>query len=78
MTEPLIVSRHAMDRFRERVANLPDRQIFERLSTPIFELAVELGASAVRLPSGHRAVIKNTTVLTVLPKQEVHHSDQQD
>lgn len=63
----LIVTRHAMDRYRERVADLSDHEIFRRLTTPTFELAVELGAPMVKLATGHHAVLRQDTVVTVLP-----------
>lgn len=67
MPEPVTVSRHAIDRYRERVADLSDREIFAALSGPTFELAVELGAPMVKLPGGHHAVLREETVVTVLP-----------
>lgn len=57
---------HAMDRYRERVADLSVREIFLALSGPTFELAVEIGAPFVKLPSGHGAVIRRATVITIL------------
>jgi hypothetical protein len=88
----LIVSRHAMDRYRECVADLSDHEIFARLSGPAFELAAEIGAPFVKLPTGHRAVIRDATVITILhadcscglldprrdphPAQEHHRSTQ--
>jgi hypothetical protein len=62
----LIVTRHAMDCYRERVADLSDHEIFRRLTSPAFELAAEIGAPFVKLPSGHRAVIRDATVVTIL------------
>lgn len=67
MPEPVTVSRHAMDRYRERVADVPDCEIFAALSGPTFELAAELGAPLVKLPGGHHAVLREDTVVTVLP-----------
>lgn len=67
MPEPVTVSRHAMDRYRERVADVSDREIYEALTTPTFELAVELGAPMVKLATGHHAVLRQDTVVTVLP-----------
>lgn len=67
MPEPVTVSRHAMDRYRERVADLSDSEIFARLSGRTFEIAVELGAPMVKLPTGHHAVLRDCTVVTVLP-----------
>ena len=62
----LMVSRKALDRYRELVANLSDREIFTALSGPTFELAAEIGAPFVKLGSGHRAVIREGTVVTIL------------
>lgn len=67
MPDPVTVSRHAMDRYRERVADLPDCEIFAALSGPTFELAAELGAPLVKLPTGQHAVLREDTVVTVLP-----------
>lgn len=62
------VSRHAMDRYRERVADVPDAVIFAALSKPVFDRAAAIGAPFVKLPSGHRALIRGDVVVTVLPK----------
>ena len=64
----ICVSRHAMDRYRERVADLPDAAIFAELSKPIFDQAAAMGAPFVKLASGHRALIRGDVVVTVLPK----------
>jgi hypothetical protein len=64
----IFVSRHAMDRYRERVANLPDAAIFAELSKPIFDKAAAIGAPFVKLPTGHRALIRGDVVVTVLPR----------
>lgn len=66
MPEPVTVSRHAMDRYREQVADLSDHEIFAALSGPTFELAVEIGAPFVKLASGHHVVIREATVVTIL------------
>ena len=66
MPEPVTVSRHAMDRYRERVADLSDAEIFARLSSPTVELAAEFGAPFVKLPTGHRVLIREGTVVTIL------------
>lgn len=67
MPEPVTVSRHAIDRYRERVADLSDHEIFAALSGPAFELAAEIGAPLVKLPGGQHAVLREDTVVTVLP-----------
>ncbi|MAY19215.1 MAG: hypothetical protein CL955_01165 [Erythrobacteraceae bacterium] len=63
----LIVTRHAMDRYRERVEDVPDSEIFARLSARVFEIAAEFGARYVRMPQGQRAVIVDHKIVTVLP-----------
>lgn len=63
---PLIVTRNAMDRYRDHVADLSDREIFAALSGPTFELAAAIGAPFVKLGTGQRAVIRDSTVVTIL------------
>lgn len=66
MPDPLMVTRYAMDRYRERVADLTDHEIFAALTGPAFELAAEIGAPFVKLCTGHRVVIREGTVITIL------------
>jgi hypothetical protein len=72
--DDITVTRHAMDRYRERVADLPDREIFARLSGPAFTLAVELAAPMVKLPGGQHAVLRGGAVVTVLPTEASVHT----
>jgi hypothetical protein len=66
------VSNHAIQRYRERVADLSTLKIVAALSGPAFETALAFRCNAVKLPTGHRAVLSdNGEVLTVLP-QGVH------
>jgi hypothetical protein len=62
----IIGSQHAIQRYRERVENLPDEQIIAALSGTIFKLSAAINSPFVKLPSGHRAVIRQNTVITVL------------
>lgn len=67
------VTRHAIERFRERVENLPEEQIRARLSTPaIRKLAMFAGCHQIEviLGSGHHAVIKDATVVTIRPLEK--------
>lgn len=67
MPDPVITA-HAIERFQERVANLPDaeaRQALLDLAGP----ALQFGAPFVRLGTGQRIVIANGRVVTVLPKE---------
>lgn len=63
----ITVSAHAMERYRERVADLPNVKIARQLMTPIVVTACRFGAHYVRLPSGHRLVLREWTIVTVLP-----------
>lgn len=63
----LLISVHAVDRYRERVADLPEAQCRAAMNCRAAQAAAEFGAPFVRLPSGHRLVIRNATVITVLP-----------
>lgn len=64
----IIVTDHAVERYRERVADLPDRAIRAALSSDAFEAAARFGAPFVKLPTGQRALIRDYAVVTVLPK----------
>lgn len=63
----LFVTAHAIERYRQRVRDLPEVEIVARLSTRAFEAAKDMGRCAVILPSGHRAVMRSGAVITVLP-----------
>lgn len=62
------VSGHAVSRYRKRVEPLMHDEIVRLLDTPAVRLAIQIGATGVKLPSGHRAVIKNGTIVTIHPK----------
>lgn len=64
---PIVITLHAIRRYRERVAKVPARVVIERLSGPAFEACNRLGGGAVILPSGHRAICGDGAVITVLP-----------
>jgi hypothetical protein len=61
------VSTHAIQRYQERVENVSADEVRERLCRPAIAKAVQFGARYIRLGSGHRLVILNQTVVTVLP-----------
>ena len=62
------VTRHAIHRYQKRVANLPDEQVIEALSTPAIKQAVAFGAASVILGTGHRVIISGGKIVTVTPK----------
>lgn len=65
----IFVTPHAIRRFQERAANLPEAEVIARLSSPTIEAAARFGAQFVRLGTGHRVVIADYTVVTVLPPE---------
>ena len=64
---PLVITLHAIRRYRERVAKIPAREVIERLSGPAFDACDRLSGGAVILPSGHRVICGDGAVITVLP-----------
>lgn len=69
----LVIIRHAIERYQERVSNVPDDQVIEALRCKAVQLADAVGAPFVRLGGGQRVVIQNHAVVTVLPiGQSVH------
>ena len=65
----LLISVHAVERYRQRVANLPEPQARAAIDCPAARLAAQIGAPFVKLPSGHCLVIRHHTVITVLPAE---------
>ena len=63
----LTVSHHAIQRYQERVANVPEDQARAALSTRAIQIAARVGARFVRLGTGHRVAIDDRVVVTVLP-----------
>ncbi len=70
----LRVSSHAIERYQERIANVPEAEARAALSTKAIQLAASFGARFVRLATGHRVAIVDNTVTTVLPP--MHHKRQ--
>lgn len=77
----LHVTAHAIERYRERVADVPDDEIQAALSGRAFDAAQDFGAHVVILPAGQRAIIKGKHIVTVPPKgvhvftDSTHHRD---
>jgi hypothetical protein len=63
------VTRHAVSRYRERVADVTEQQAEAALSCPAIMAAIEIGAPCVRLGTGHRAIIEGGFVVTVIPPE---------
>lgn len=62
------VTQHAVERFQERVSNIPDADARAALSCPAVLMAAEIGAPYVKLGTGQRIVLEGSRVVTVLPK----------
>jgi hypothetical protein len=70
MTKPggaLEITLHAIQRYQQRVENVPAAIVVERLCGPAFECAMRMGKASVILPQGNRAVIQDGAIVTVLP-----------
>lgn len=65
----LHLTRHAIERYQERVENVPEDTVRERLQGRAFDVAVSIGAKYVRLHGGHLAVIENSRIVTVLARE---------
>ena len=64
----LTVTDHAISRYRERVEDIPDECIIERLTGPKFDLVARMGGGSVILSSGHWVVCSSIAIITVLPR----------
>lgn len=63
----LVVTDHAVQRYRERVRNCSDSEARTALSSMAVHAAVSIGAPYVRLPTGQRILIHGGVIITVLP-----------
>ncbi len=57
---------HAIQRYRERVENVPEPVVRERLSTPGIIAAIAFGVRVIRLGCGAQLVIEKGSIVTVL------------
>lgn len=64
----VFLTRHAIERYRERVADVPTAAIWQALDCPAVRLAIEFGARFVRLAGGQRVVIQGNRIVTILPR----------
>ena len=67
-TRAVLVTAHALERYRRRVENVSDAEAYCRLASPHIQAAIELGARSVILPSGHKIVLHGNRVVTVKPR----------
>lgn len=62
------LTRHAIQRYRERVADVPPAEVWRALDIPAVRLAIEFGARFVKLAGGQRVVIQENRIVTILPR----------
>lgn len=62
------VTKHAIERFQQRVAAVDHDAAIAALTSPAIQTAVEFGARHVILGGGQRVVIAQGSVVTVLTK----------
>jgi len=70
VTVSVEITAHAIERYRERVADVSVDEARQALLSPAVLQAAEFGAPYVRLGTGQRIVIANGAVVTVLPKDK--------
>lgn len=63
----VFLTRHAIQRYRERVADVPACEIWRALDSRAVRCAIEIGARFVKLAGGQRVVLEENRVVTVLP-----------
>lgn len=69
------ISKHAIQRYQERVAPVTDDEAKARLSSKAIQLAATFGARCLRLGTGQRVILKGPYVVTVLaPTYRAHRA----
>lgn len=66
MGKGLHVTAHAVLRYQQRVEQVSEDIVRVRLSGRAFDCALTMDADVI-LPTGHRAVIRDGAVVTILP-----------
>ena len=69
----VFLTRHAIQRYRERVADVPAAVIWRALDIPAVRIAIDFGARYVRLAGGQRVVLEENRVVTILPR-DIHET----
>ena len=63
---------HAITRYQQRVADIPRAKIEQAIDTPAFHAAMRIGAKAVILNNGCRAIIDDGAIVTFTPGKAKH------
>jgi len=64
----MIVTAHAISRYRERVEPVSYDEAHARLTTDRIRKGIEFGAREIILGTGHHAVVVDGCIVTVRPK----------
>jgi hypothetical protein len=70
----VFLTRHAIQRYRERVADVPAAEIWRALDCAAVRIAIDFGARFVRLSGGQRVVLEKNRVVTILPRDRCRGS----
>ena len=70
----VFLTRHAIQRYRERVADVPAVEIWRALDCPAVRIAIDFGARFVRLSGGQRVVLEENRIVTILPRDRARGS----
>jgi hypothetical protein len=63
----MIVTKHAIERYIQRVEAVSPEVAKERLSSPTIQMAADIGCECVKLGTGkHRVILAGHAVLTVV------------
>lgn len=65
---PIHITAYAVQRFQERVANVPEDQVRAALDCAAVRLAAKIGAPFVKLAGGQRVALVKNRVVTVLAR----------
>jgi hypothetical protein len=65
----LYVTSHAIQRYQERVCLCSDDDARQALSGAVMVMAADFGAGVVRLGTGQRVLIRDHSVITILPSE---------
>lgn len=70
----IFLTRHAIQRYKERVADVPAAAIWAALDIPAVRIAIDFGARFVRLSGGQRIVLEHNRIVTILPRDRCRGS----
>jgi len=70
----MLITAHAVQRYQERVADVPVLEAMEALSCDAVKAAIKFGAKVVKLHGGQRIIIQGQSVVTVIPHTRINRN----